>query len=77
VSGNVERPICLILQFPMRWLDGHLILTLHDEIVVEAREDVADQVVGIVAECLQEAFMGIVPEMPFELEMKIAEAWGD
>jgi len=58
-------------------LDAHLVLTLHDEIVVEAREDMVDQVVEVVAECLQEAFVGIVPEMPFELVMKIAEAWGD
>jgi DNA polymerase I len=58
-------------------LDAHLILTLHDEIVIEARDDVTDQVSEVVAECLKEAFMGIVPGMPFELEMRIAESWGD
>ena len=58
-------------------LDAHLVLTLHDEIAVEARDELADQVSEVVAECLQEAFMGIVPEMPFELEMRIAEASGD
>jgi hypothetical protein len=35
------------------------------------------QVMGIVGERLKEAFMGIVPGMPFELDMRIAEAWGD
>jgi hypothetical protein len=52
-------------------------LTLHDEIVVETRDELAETVVGIIAECLKEASMGIVPEMPFELIMRIAEAWGD
>ena len=56
--------------------DAHLVLTLHDEIVVEVKEDVADQVSEVVAECLKEAFMCIIPGMPFELEMRIAEAWG-
>jgi DNA polymerase I-like protein with 3'-5' exonuclease and polymerase domains len=56
-------------------LDAHLVLTLHDEIVVEARDELADQVVGIISGCLKEAFMGIIPRMPFELDMRIAEAW--
>jgi hypothetical protein len=51
-------------------------LTLHDEIVVEASEDVTGQVSEVVAECLKEAFMGIIPGMPFELEMRTADAWG-
>jgi DNA polymerase I-like protein with 3'-5' exonuclease and polymerase domains len=58
-------------------LDAHLVLTLHDEIVVEAREDVAGQVSELVAEGLKESFMGIIPGMPFELDMRIAEAWGN
>lgn len=56
-------------------LDAHLVLTLHDEIVVEAREYVTGQVGEVVEECLKEAFMNIVPGMPFELDMRIAEAW--
>jgi DNA polymerase I-like protein with 3'-5' exonuclease and polymerase domains len=58
-------------------LDAHLVLTPHDEIVVETRDELAENVVGIIEECLKEAYMGIVPEMPFELTMRIAAAWGD
>ena len=58
-------------------LDAHLVLTLHDEIVFETRDELAENVVGIIEECLKAAFMGMVPEMPFELTMRIAEAWGD
>jgi DNA polymerase I len=58
-------------------LDAHLVLTLHDEIVVETREDVAEPVQGIIEKCLMDAFKKIIPHMPFELDMRIADAWGD
>jgi DNA polymerase I len=58
-------------------LDAHLVLTLHDEIVIEARDELVGQVVEVIDKCLKEAFMNIILGMPFELEMKIAEAWGD
>ena len=38
-------------------LDAHLVLTLHDEIVVETRDELAENVVGIIEEFLKAAFI--------------------
>jgi DNA polymerase-1 len=64
-------------EFRERGLDAHLVLTLYDEIVVEAKEDVVEEVQGIIGDCLKEAFKEIVPDMPFKLDMRIADSWKD
>jgi DNA polymerase-1 len=55
-------------------LDAHLVLTLYDEIVVEVKEDGVEEVLGIIDECLKGAFKEIVPGMPFELDIQIADS---
>ena len=57
-------------------LDVRIVHTQHDEIIVEAREDIADQVQAIVKESMEEASERIVPEVPFVAEVRVTEAWG-
>ena len=56
-------------------MDAHLVLNMHDEVVVEVKEDEVEVVQGIVEDCLRDGFKELVPEMPFELDVKIAEFW--
>ncbi|MGO9416257.1 MAG: hypothetical protein ACLP51_14100 [Syntrophobacteraceae bacterium] len=58
-------------------LDARIVHTQHDEINVEARDGIEDQVREIVKETMEEAFQGIIPEVPFVAEIRVAEAWGD
>jgi DNA polymerase I-like protein with 3'-5' exonuclease and polymerase domains len=55
-------------------LDARIVHTQHDEIIVEAREDIADQVQTIVKESMKNAFKKIIPEVPFVVEPKIADS---
>jgi DNA polymerase I-like protein with 3'-5' exonuclease and polymerase domains len=48
----------------------------HDEIIVEARDGIEDQVKAIVKGAMEEAFQGIIPEVPFVAEIRVGEAWG-
>ena len=57
-------------------LDASIVHTQHDEIIVETRDDIADQVRVIVKESMEEALERIVPEVPFVAEVRGAEAWG-
>ncbi|MGA2939582.1 MAG: DNA polymerase [Syntrophobacteraceae bacterium] len=57
-------------------LDASIVHTQHDEIIVETRDDIADQVRVIVKESMEEALERIVPEVPFVAEVRVAEAWG-
>jgi hypothetical protein len=49
---------------------------LHDEIIVEARDGIEDQVRAIVKESMEEAFEKAIPKVPFVTENRVAEAWG-
>ena len=49
---------------------------LHDEILIEARDGIEDQVQAIVKESMEGAFEKIIPEVPFVAEIRVAEAWG-
>ena len=53
-----------------------IVLTIRDEIIVETREELAVQVQEIIEKCLEGSFQKIIPEMPFKLEIRIADCWG-
>jgi DNA polymerase I-like protein with 3'-5' exonuclease and polymerase domains len=56
--------------------DANVILTVHDELVTVAREDLAEEV----AEAIRESMEGIhIPEMtvPLIAEVKIVNKWGE
>jgi DNA polymerase I len=57
-------------------VDAHIVHTQHDEIIIEARDAIADQVQRIVKESMEAAFKQIIPEVPFVVEPKIADSWG-
>ncbi|MGA2229108.1 MAG: DNA polymerase [Syntrophobacteraceae bacterium] len=57
-------------------LDARVVHTQHDEIIVEARDGIEDQVKSIVEESMEAAFRKIIPEVPFAVEIRVAEAWG-
>ena len=57
-------------------LDAHIVHTQHDEIIVEAREDIADPVREIVKVTMEALFKQIIPEVLFVVEPRVTEAWG-
>jgi DNA polymerase I-like protein with 3'-5' exonuclease and polymerase domains len=56
--------------------DTRIVHTQHDEIIVETREDIADQVQTVVIESMEEALERTVPEVPFVAETRVADSWG-
>jgi DNA polymerase I-like protein with 3'-5' exonuclease and polymerase domains len=56
-------------------LDARIVHTQHDEIIVEARDDVVAHVQAIVKALMEDALERIVPEVPFAVEIRVAEAW--
>ena len=57
--------------------DARIVHILHDEVIVEARTDIAESVAVTVKYCLEKAFSDILPEVPFVVEPKIMDSWGD
>jgi len=62
-----------------RQLDGKdacIVHILHDEVIVEAKTDIADSVAVTVKNCMEKAFCDILPEVPFVVEPEIRDSWG-
>lgn len=53
-----------------------MLITLHDEIIIAARDGIEDQVQAIVKESMEEALNRIIPEVPFVVEIRVADSWG-
>jgi DNA polymerase I-like protein with 3'-5' exonuclease and polymerase domains len=52
-----------------------LFIPKHDEIIVEARDGIEDQVRAIVKKSMEEALERIIPEVPFAVEIRMADSW--
>jgi DNA polymerase I-like protein with 3'-5' exonuclease and polymerase domains len=44
--------------------------------VVEVKEEVGEKVQKIIEDCLKNAFKEMVPDVAFELDMRIEDSWG-
>ncbi len=56
--------------------DARIVHILHDEVIVEARTDIAQSVAVMVKNCMEEAFNDILPEVPFVVDPEIRDCWG-
>ena len=77
-SDGFKTALCeLDRKFRELGLNAHLILTVHDEILVEVKEDDVEEVQAVIDECLRYGFKELAPNMPFELDMRISDSWGN
>jgi DNA polymerase I len=58
---------------PAAWL----IAVVHDEIIVEAREDVADHVRTVLGYVMKKAAEATLRGVPIEVEAKVCANWGE
>lgn len=55
--------------------DARLLLTVHDEVIVEAKEEQAEEVSGIVSQAMVDGFAAFVPELAMEADADIENYW--
>ena len=55
--------------------DAHIVLSAHDEIVLEVREDQAQDVENLVKRCMEEAFTDIIKTVGIKVDMTTADYW--
>ena len=51
--------------------------TVHDEVVVECREESADECREIITTAMVEAMAALFPEVPVEVEANICTTWAE
>lgn len=54
-------------------MDVKIVHKIHYEVIVEAREDIAEQVKRIIKRCIESAMEKMVPEVPFVVAPEIRE----
>jgi DNA polymerase-1 len=57
--------------------EARLLSTVHDEVIVEAPETMADEVCTLVRETLIEAMAALFPQVPIEVEAGVCAHWGE
>jgi DNA polymerase I len=77
-ADGFKTALCqLDRKFQKLGLAAHLVLTMYDEVVVEVKVETTEVVRVIVEDCMMEAFRELVPGIPFELDMRIADSWSN
>ena len=75
-NANAFKLALINVSEKLNSLDARIVHTQHDEIIIEARDGIADQVQAIVKECMERSFEQIIPEVTFVVEPKNADSWG-
>jgi uncharacterized protein YkvS len=66
----------LLIDGELKGLDARIVHILHDEIIVEARAEIADKVSVIMKKCMERAFEQLKLEVPMVAEPVEGDAWG-
>jgi DNA polymerase-1 len=56
--------------------DAKIVHILHDEMIVEAKEDIADSVAVTVKNCMERVFKDILPNVPMIMNPIVKDSWG-
>jgi DNA polymerase I-like protein with 3'-5' exonuclease and polymerase domains len=73
-ADGFKRALVLIDE-RLRGMDAQVVHILHDEVIVEAREDIAEWVALTVKESMEEGFKNLLPEVSFGVEPAIRDTW--
>lgn len=66
----------LDLNKKLEGLDARIVHIIHDEIIVEVREEIVDEVSKLVKECMEKAYEKMLPNCSLLVEPKITDSWG-
>jgi len=78
VQGSGADMLKLALGYmvsPLNALDAHIVLILHDEVIVETPTEVVDDVVEIVRSSMIRAGEQLISVVPTKVNIKVSEFW--
>ncbi|MDQ5824550.1 MAG: DNA polymerase, partial [Chloroflexota bacterium] len=74
-NADMTKLALVYLRNALRDWDARTVNTVHDEIVVEARADIAEEVQHIVEDCMVRAAHYILKVVPMVAEASVADYW--
>ena len=73
-DGMKQAMVLLSQRLPK---EARLISTVHDELLIEAPEALADEVCQVVKTAMTEAMAALFPQVPIEVEAGVCNHWGE
>jgi len=58
-------------------LDAYVVNLVHDEIIVEAKEDIADNIKNVLSASMEKAGKILLKKVPIAFDIQIAESWAE
>ncbi len=76
-SADIIKMAMLKLEreFIARSLDAHLVLQIHDELVIAVKEEAATAIVPLLTECMNTVVKGW--QVPLEVSIRVGKTWGE
>lgn len=74
-AADGMKAALILLHRRLHVLGARLILTIHDEVLVEAPEEQAEEVLEVVVASMVEGMARFVPEVPIVVEAEIKRTW--
>jgi DNA polymerase-1 len=74
-NADMTKLALIYLRNTLKGWDARTVNTVHDEIVVEAREDQADEVKHLVEDAMVRAGQAILKDVPIVAEAAVADYW--
>jgi DNA polymerase-1 len=56
--------------------DAHIVATVHDQVLVEVKEELAHEVKDLVVATMKEGMQHDIKSVPIEVEAAIKKSWG-
>mgnify|MGYP000438373924 FL=1 len=61
----------------LKALNARLVNLVHDEIIIECRKDVAEEMLGTLEDCMVRGMKRYLKKVPVVVEAKIADSWAE
>lgn len=74
-NATITKRALTILRTHLRGKDAKIVGTVHDEIIVQAHKDIADEVYKIMTDDMIGAAKEFIKNVPVEVEGKVAMCW--
>jgi len=73
-SDGLKQALVLLWSH-LKTLDARPVNIVHDEIIIECRKDVAEEMLGILEDCMVQGMGRYLKKVPVVVEAKIADSW--
>jgi len=76
-GADVFKLALVDLDLKLRDMDARIVHIIHDEIIMEARSDIAEDMAEIMRESMEGAFRKLLPNVPIRVQPSIRDTWGE